>query len=98
MTTKVIELVLFRIQPTIDVQQFTRELAALTNLIQTFPGFIHREIGVSEDGLWMDRVQWKSFPEAQHAAERIMGYPEAQAVFGLIDPQQMQMYHFRSIE
>jgi hypothetical protein len=62
MTTLVIERVLFRTKSGIDAQPFDHHLDALTNLIEIFPGFMHRSIGVSDNGLWMDRVRWKSLP------------------------------------
>jgi hypothetical protein len=89
-----VEVVVFR--PLGGVSQDVLETAArgLTPILRAMPGFVSREFAKSEDGQYVDIVNWADMESAKHAAEVAMSIPACLEFFKLIDPSQMNMMHF----
>lgn len=89
----VTEIVLFRLVEGTDEAQFLQAAQATFDLLHGYPGYIQRELSVSEDGLWTDVVLWTDMDSALTAADKIMSDAVGQAFAQLIDPSTMQMHH-----
>ena len=94
MKPKVIEVVLFKSKPEISAEELTKAAASVESFAQTQAGYLKRELGVNEDGLWMDIVYWTDLESAHEAAQAAMESPICQPFFGMIDEAQMTMHHF----
>ncbi|MEX0730989.1 MAG: hypothetical protein WED00_11435 [Aquisalimonadaceae bacterium] len=66
----------------------------VTPLLAEMPGFISRQFGASEDGKYIDIVQWADLESAKAAAEKVKGIPICDAYFGLIDRDSMDFTVF----
>ena len=94
MKANVIEVVLFNPKPGISDEQFLQAAASVELFVQTQDGYVKRELGSNEDGLWIDTVYWTDLDCAQKAAQAAMESPICQPFFGMIEETTMQMHHF----
>ena len=89
------EVVLFRTKNDVSHEEALKKLNSLTQILQSFSGFLERKLSVSDDGLWMDYVTWRSKEEALATAKEVMQNPNAVEVFAIIEESSLQMYHFK---
>jgi hypothetical protein len=72
-----IELVHYKLADDTDPEAF---LALCRQVGEEFaskqPGFIHREVGTSEDGTWLIAVTWKTADDARNSIANIETIPE----------------------
>lgn len=89
----VTEVVVFRLQDGVDEADFLKSAQATFDLLQSYDGYINRELSVSDDGVWVDVVTWADKATALQAAEAIMSDPIGQAFGGKIALESAQMHH-----
>ena len=91
--SQVKEVVVFRLKKDTNEADFLTDAQQTFELLQSYDGYIERELGVSEDGTWIDIVTWADLPTALQAAENIMKSPIGQAFGHHIEPDSIQMNH-----
>jgi hypothetical protein len=96
-TEKVTEVVIFKMNATVNEHEALTALQSLQTLVEVQPGYIARQLSKNEEKVWMDCVQWESLSDAKLAAEKLMQTPAAVNVFSKIDPSTIQMFHFEPI-
>ncbi len=87
------EVVVFRLKKDTDEAVFLKDAEATFDLLQSYDGYIDRELGVSEDGTWIDMVTWADLQAALRAAENLIKNPIGLAFAAHIDPDTTQMVH-----
>jgi hypothetical protein len=90
------EVVVFRLNPNVDVQVFLDSAKVTFDWVKTMEGFILRDLSVTETGEWIDIVQWQTMDHALQAADQIMNMPSNQPFINCIDPTTISMYHVHS--
>jgi hypothetical protein len=88
-----VEIVLFRLNAGVTVEQFLAAAKPTFDMLPTFDGYIDRELSVTEEGWWVDVVHWRDMESALAASEQFMANPVAQAFGSLIDVNTMVMHH-----
>lgn len=92
-TTGVVEIVLFRAKPGVSDSQILEASAALQREVARFPAYVSRRLLKSEDGQWIDVVDWTSLAEAQKASQTILEQPVAQRFDALVETDSMRVLH-----
>jgi|SRR5882724_8445965 len=95
--SEAIEVVIFKAKSGTPDSQLRAAATVVTAILKEMAGFISRELGVSEDGQYIDVVHWKDLASAKAAAEKATSIPECGEFFGLIDQSQMQFMHFSKV-
>jgi hypothetical protein len=91
---KVLELVVFNLQPGASREDFLGTVDAVSSWIAEQPGFVSRSLVEDLDGgRWIDVVWWRSMQEAHAAAQRAMSSQSCAPMFGLIDMESTLMVH-----
>lgn len=87
------EVVVFRLKKGTDEAVFQKDAQATFDLLQSYDGYVDRELGVSEDGTWIDMVTWADLQTALQAAEKLIKNPIGLTFVAHIDPDTTQMVH-----
>jgi hypothetical protein len=93
MSAPIKEVVFFRLQPNTNEEDFLKDAQATFDLLESYDGYINRELSLDEAGNWIDIVTWRDMDTALQAAEAIMSDPIGQAFGAHIDPDSIQMHH-----
>lgn len=91
--THVVEIVLFRLVPTADRAAFLAAAQPTFDLLASYDGYLHRELGEAADGLWCDIVHWRDMETATRAAQEFLLRPEVQSFVAMIDMATVTMTH-----
>jgi hypothetical protein len=89
----VTEIVLFRLNEGVQESEFLADAQATFDWLKTYDGYIHRELSVSEDGLWTDIVIWRDMQIALSVAEGFLSHPVGKKFGAHINPNSVQMNH-----
>lgn len=92
-----VEVVLFRARAGVSDDQIRAATDALQRDVEGFPGYISRRLVKSEDGQWLDIVDWTGLDEALRAAEAIMARPSAEGFGELVEPESVKMLHLAPV-
>jgi len=95
---KAIEMVIFKTKTPFSDEQVVEALSSIDPVLQTYEGFISRQISKNMDGHWMDLVYWENLELAHKAAAQVMKDDKAAGAFSVIDENSMQMYHFVPVQ
>ena len=93
MPHRVLEVVTFSLLPGTDVAAFLREAETAGAVMCAMPGYLSRRLARSEDGVWIDVVEWTDAASAARAAETFHTIPAAQPFCGMIDMGTARMTH-----
>jgi len=93
---EVIEVVLFEVFEGYSEEQVETAFASLNDIIKLYPGFLRRTTAKNGEGKYMDILYWTDMKSAKAAASDIMKNQNAAAIFNIIKPESMQMYHFNA--
>ncbi|QPH54809.1 antibiotic biosynthesis monooxygenase family protein [Pontivivens ytuae] len=91
----VIETVLFTLEQGVRKDDFIAAAHAMRPFIEAQPGFVHRRLSCTEDGTWIEHIEWVDMDAAKAAAASIGSAPEAAAFVGAIDGPSVRMTHSR---
>jgi hypothetical protein len=95
--TKVLELVVFKLNEGISHEQFLATNNAASTWIGKQPGFISHELAYdAEDDRWIEVAWWETMENAHAAAERAMTSESCAPMFALIDMDSTLMLHGES--
>lgn len=92
----VIEIVRYRLKAEATPDQAVAAWEKSQSFAKAQPGFLHRRIATTEDGEWIDEVEWESLEHAQAAASAFNPetYPELIDLLEVLDQSSMSMTHF----
>ncbi len=90
----VIEVVLFETQHGFSKEEVKIALASLNDIMKLYYGFIERTTASNGEGKYIDIVYWTDMKSAKDAAADVLKNQKAAAVFNIIKPESIQMYHF----
>jgi hypothetical protein len=94
MAGKVLELVVFKLNPGVTRDELLATNAGVTAWASEQPGFISREQAYDEEGdRWVDVIWWRSLEDAQAASAAAMSSPSCAPMFALIDDASTLMLH-----
>lgn len=92
-----IELVIFSTKPGVDERAFLAAVEQTNEVLQRFPGYLHREVAYTSDtGQWVDIVHWADRESAMAAAAAFGDLPEVRSFVGAIDFERVTMFHLES--
>ena len=91
------EIVIYRLKPDVDRDQFIEISTQATEWLRTRPGYLGRELLEDENGQWVDLVRWATIDDALAAASAFMEVPEAAAFMDVVEPESITMLHPRSV-
>jgi heme-degrading monooxygenase HmoA len=96
---KVMELVVFKLNPKEDIAVFQGAAAKMTHLLKDeVPGFIERSLlHTAEKDQWVDVVYWSTMEHALAAIDVLKSKEEFQSFVSKIDMQQTSTYHLMPI-
>ncbi len=94
----IVEVVQFKAKTGVSDAQIRDAADALQRDVEHLPGYMHRRLLKSEDGQWLDIVDWTGLDEALHAAEAIMARPSAQGFMELVEPASITMLHLAPVQ
>ena len=93
-TSKVLELVVFKLNDGVSRERLLGTSDAVSAWALEQPGFISRELlHDAEGGRWIDLVWWQTMQDAHAAAEAAMSSESCAPMFGLIDMESTLMIH-----
>ncbi len=94
MADKVLELVVFKLNPGAGREQLLATSEGVSRWAEQQPGFVSRELTYDAEGdRWVDVVWWRSLADAKAAAEAAMDSPACSPMFALIDMESTLMLH-----
>ncbi len=96
-TTRTIEVVMFRAKPETSDIQILDLSDELQREVEAFQGCIHRRLLKDGDGNWIDIVDWNSIEEDMQAAEAIDGKPLAAQFGDLVEPGSVKVLHLSPV-
>jgi hypothetical protein len=88
-----VEIVIFRLQPTVTSADFLAAVDETTALLKTQDGFISRMVGQAESGEWLDILYWHSIEAAKKAVAAFQADPAGKRFSEYMDPQQIQVFY-----
>ncbi len=89
----VIEVVVFETYLGYSKKEVEATLTSLNDIVKLQPGFIKRTTANNGDGKYVDVVYWTDIESAKKAATNVMKNPDAVAVFNVIKPESIEIYH-----
>jgi hypothetical protein len=89
----IIELVLLKIRSNVSELDFLRAAEAATLFLSECDGFIRRRLAESDDGDWVDYIEWQALDDALAAAKRFNQAPETREFNDAIEPGSVVMRH-----
>lgn len=93
MSKHVIETVLFKLEEGVSKEDFIKHAETMRPFVEGQKGFVHRRLSCTEDGTWIEHIEWESMEDAKSAAANI-GSSELTKDFGkAINGPSVQMMH-----
>src|SRR5688500_10360480 len=94
MESKVLELVVFKLNDGVSREQFLGTVDGVSSWIGRQPGFVSRELAHDAEGdRWIDVLWWRSMADAKAAAEVALSSESCAPMFGLIEMESTLMLH-----
>ncbi|MEL7149706.1 MAG: hypothetical protein AAGK71_03175 [Pseudomonadota bacterium] len=91
--TRVMEIVSFRLNDGVDVEEFRKAAEAIDTLLQGRGTASARTLVMDDDGLWTDIIEWSTMEDAKSAAEELVKDPVFAPLGAMIDGASVQMRH-----
>lgn len=93
MTKHTIETVTFKLNEGVSRQAFVESAQAINAFVGKREGFVSRRLSCSDDGLWIEHIEWKTLAAAKSAAAEIGSDPTLTACMTAIDGPSVKMHH-----
>ncbi|MDX8350829.1 hypothetical protein [Cognatiyoonia sp. IB215182] len=93
MTKHTIETVTFKLNDSMSGDEFAKAAEAITDFAQKQDGFVARHLSCSDDGLWVEHVEWETLEAAQAAASKIGSEPALETCMKAIDGRSVVLHH-----
>lgn len=89
----VTETVLFRLNGGVSETDFLAAAQTVMTFVEAQPGFIRRRLSCTEDGTWIDTIEWASMTDAKRAAAAIGKADAATPFLTAIDGPSVRLMH-----
>jgi hypothetical protein len=93
MTKHTIETVTFKLNDELSREEFAKAAEAITVFARKQQGFISRRLSCSDDGLWIEHIEWETLEAAKAAAAQIGKEPSLEACMKAIDGPSVVLHH-----
>lgn len=93
MSRHIIETVFFNLAPGVQPAEFHKAAEESNAWVCAQPGFVRRRLSQTEDGAWIDHVEWTSLDGAKAAAQAIGTAPAIRPFIAAIDGASVRMTH-----
>ena len=93
MTKPIIETVTFKLNKGVGHEEFIAAAREMNSWIQSRKGFIHRRLSCSEDGTWIEHIQWENMDAAKAAAAEVDKAAANAKALSAIDGPTVQLTH-----
>lgn len=93
MAQHVIETVTFKLNAGVSHADFVAAAEGMGAWIQAQPGFLRRRLSCTEDGTWIEHVEWADMDAAKAAAASIGDAPGNAAFLSAIEGPSVTMMH-----
>jgi hypothetical protein len=93
MNKHVIECVLFRLAANANRSAFVKAAEDMNAWVNQQPGFIARSLSCTEQGEWIEHIEWASLEDARSAASKIGQAEEVRPFVTVIDGSSLTMRH-----
>lgn len=91
MKTNVVEVVQFRLVPTVSEADFLLMAETASDYLKSCSGFVRRHLSKGDDGVWIDYVEWSNLSAAKAAAETFCQQPSLNGFMQAIDMASVAM-------
>lgn len=93
MAERVFECVTFRLASGVERDSFLQASLSIGVFASNQPGFVSRQLIETEEGGFIDWVEWQSLETAKAAGAKIMSDPSVQKAMMMIDPESVVLRH-----
>ena len=93
MTKHTIETVTFKLNKAASREAFAVAAQAISVFASKRDGFVSRRLSCSDDGLWIEHIEWKTLEAAKSAAAAIGSDPTLGPCMEMIDGPSVEMHH-----
>jgi hypothetical protein len=93
MPNHVIETVTFKLNEGVSREEFAMAARAMNSYVTGCPGFISRRLSCSEDGTWVEHIEWAGMDAAKAAAAGIGKEPDNAEFLAAINGPTVTMMH-----
>lgn len=87
------EIVVFKAKDGISAEQVVSAAQHIQPLLDSYKGYISRQLVQADGDQWVDIVTWESLEDAKFAANDIMSKPIAAIFMNVIDTETINMMH-----
>lgn len=93
MTKHIMETVLFKLTNGVSKQQFLTTVPASTAYMENRSGFIARRLSHSDDGQWIEQIEWATMEDAKGAAANLGKNDALKPFLESIDGASVSVHH-----
>jgi len=93
MSKHVIETVTFKLNDGVSREDFIAAAKEMSPWVESRPGFLHRRLSCTEDGTWVEHIQWADMASAKAAAAEIGTAPSNANALSAINGPTVQLMH-----
>lgn len=93
MSKNVVETVTFKLNDGVSREDFVAAVKGMNTWVEARPGFMNRRLSCTEDGTWIEHIQWQDMSAAKAAAAEIGKAPGNADFLSAIDGPTVQLMH-----
>lgn len=93
MHDRVTETVMFRLNDGVTETDFLAAAQTVMAFVEAQTGFVRRRLSCTEDGTWIDTIEWASMTDAKRAAAEIGKADAASGFLTAIDGPSVKLMH-----
>ena len=93
MSNTIIETVTFKLNDGVSREAFVAAAEGMSAWVAARPGFVHRRLSCTEEGIWIEHIQWQDMSSAKAAAAGIGKAPGNAEFLSAIDGKTVQLMH-----
>jgi len=93
MSNAIIETVIFKLKDDVSRDAFVDAAKGMNAWVAARPGFVHRRLSCTADGMWIEHIQWQDMTSAKAAAAEIGKAPQNAGFLSAIDGKTVQLMH-----
>ena len=93
MSKNVIETVTFKLNDGVSREDFIAAAKEMSPWVESRPGFLHRRLSCTEDGTWVEQIEWADMDAAKAAAAAAPSALENAGFMSAINGPTVQLMH-----
>ena len=95
MTKHVMETVTFKLNEGTGRREFADAARTMNAWVEAQPGFVRRRLSCTDDGTWVEQIEWASMDDARAAASKIGKEPANAPFLQAIDGPSAKVLHLQ---